>query len=806
MSARFGLRAALLGVVFACLIFSGSASAAAWAQWAKMYGGTAKDSAGGVWPAGDGNYNLSGTTTSFGAGGLDAIFAKLDPSGNVMWAKTVGGKADDYLVIDPITNGFFVTGITTSFGPAGTSNLVWAKFDKDLNKSVYQKVLAGADPSLTSGAFLPTSDGGLIFTGGIGTIGGPVPDRDILVFKTDPTTGAITWKKVFSYGLWDENGPVTVETADGGYLVPGSIGQNISVLIKLNSSGSVVWEKKYTVDFTAGMVATAPIIKKTPDGGYLLYSSSMSIAAKPLSKILLVKVDSSGGLVWQQSYGITSMSVSPLNIWVESDGTIIVNGSITDANYNNGTTLIMTLDSTGVILKQKSVGGTGSNIMSLFKMADGQLLGSGLHYATVSSHSDILYGTFDSTNYDPLWLKTFGGALDDGGLLENVSGHYILGGFTDSFGAGAGTTNMFGMILNFAGDYPGCNVTTFPFTEIEPAGITAAAVTVTASTVTLTEKIIGTESDIAMTVKSAALQQTELCAAVGNPPAAPSLLNAATLSPTSIELSWQDNSQGESSFKIERKPGACAAAGTWAEITAKRPNIVTHVDTSLPAHTAYSYRVRAYDANGNSAYSNCAAATTSVTGSPKVPTVLKATATSASAVNLTWTDGDANATSFKIYRKKGAGKWGLITTVTTKTYSDTTASGNSTSSSYSYHVTACKASVCSQPSVAADVPHHPKTLKATAAVSGSHKISLSWTDKNVNETGIQIYRKQVACTSSGTWTREKTTGVNAVSFDDTGLTPGEAYCYRVKAFIQSAAQPYALGYSLWSNTAGATAP
>jgi hypothetical protein len=799
MSARFGLRSALLCAVFACLIFSGSASAA---QWAKMYGSTGDDSAGGVWPAGDGNYNLAGSTTSFGAGSRDAIFAKLDPSGNVIWAKTVGGKADDSLVIDPIADGFFVSGITTSFGPAGTSNMVWANFDSTLTTPVYQKVLAGSG-TLTAGAFLPAKDGGLIFTGSIGTFGA---DTDILVFKTNPTTGAILWKKVFHYGTSDRSGPVTVETDDSGYLVSGSIGNlgltNIA-LIKLTSAGAVSWKRMYAIAPTAGIVPGAPIIKKTADGGFLLYESMMSFTGQ--FRILLIKVNSAGTLQWQKSYSKTSYDISAMNVWEDPDTSIIVSGQIMDASHNSKI-LIMKLDSTGAILMQKSFGGTVSDTGFLLKAEDGQLLFSGLHYATTSSPSDILYGKFD-TNYDPVWLKTFGGALDDGGLLLNDSAQYMLGGFTDSFGAGAGTTNMFGMALDSNGDYPGCYVNPITLTKTDPAGITAAAVTFTASTPTLTERTIGTESDIVMTPQSVALPQTELCAAIGNPPAAPSFLNAASLSPTSIELSWQDNAKGETGFKIERKPGGCAAAGTWTQITAKGANMVTHVDASRAANTAYSYRVRSYDANGNSAYSNCAAATTGVTGSPNAPTALKATSTAASAVNLSWTDGDPNATSFKIYRKTGAGTWGLIKTVTAKTYSDTTASGNAGSSAYSYYVTACKAAVCSQPSVTAVVPYRPITLTAAAGSTGSHTIKLKWADKSLNETGFQVFRKQAACTStSGTWTLVKATGVNAVSFGDTGLTAGADYCYRVRAFIQSAAQPYALGYSLWSNTAGATAP
>jgi hypothetical protein len=91
-------------------------------------------------------------------------------------------------------------------------------------------------------------------------------------------------------------------------------------------------------------------------------------------------------------------------------------------------------------------------------------------------------------------------------------------------------------------------------------------------------------------------------------PAAPSALTAAAVSSTRINLAWTDNSSNESGFKIERcKNPNCT---NFAQIAQVGANVTTFADTTVTKNTAYSYRVRAFNAAGNSSYSNTASAKT----------------------------------------------------------------------------------------------------------------------------------------------------------------------------------------------------
>ncbi len=106
--------------------------------------------------------------------------------------------------------------------------------------------------------------------------------------------------------------------------------------------------------------------------------------------------------------------------------------------------------------------------------------------------------------------------------------------------------------------------------------------------------------------------------AVAQPPAAPTGLTATVSSPTQIDLTWTDNASNEDGYRIER---AAAGTTTFTEIGIQGAfvaEVAFFWSTGLSAATAYSYRVRAYNAAGSSPYSNTATTTTQE-GGPLAP-------------------------------------------------------------------------------------------------------------------------------------------------------------------------------------------
>jgi hypothetical protein len=91
-------------------------------------------------------------------------------------------------------------------------------------------------------------------------------------------------------------------------------------------------------------------------------------------------------------------------------------------------------------------------------------------------------------------------------------------------------------------------------------------------------------------------------------PIAPSDLTATAVSSSRIDLAWQDNSNNETGFRIDRSTDNV----TFQSLVFVGANVATYADTGLTPGTTYYYRVRAYNGNcgTSSNWSNTASATT----------------------------------------------------------------------------------------------------------------------------------------------------------------------------------------------------
>lgn len=92
------------------------------------------------------------------------------------------------------------------------------------------------------------------------------------------------------------------------------------------------------------------------------------------------------------------------------------------------------------------------------------------------------------------------------------------------------------------------------------------------------------------------------------PPAAPTALAATAVSVSQISLVWSEGSNNEDGFKIERCSGVNCI--NFTQIAQVGSNVTSFPNTGLSRNATYRYRVRAFNAAGNSAYSNTASAKT----------------------------------------------------------------------------------------------------------------------------------------------------------------------------------------------------
>lgn len=169
-------------------------------------------------------------------------------------------------------------------------------------------------------------------------------------------------------------------------------------------------------------------------------------------------------------------------------------------------------------------------------------------------------------------------------------------------------------------------------------------------------------------------------------PSIPSDLAARATSYNAVTISWKASTDniGVKGYTLFRDGVPIADTG----------NVTSYNDTGLSANTTYSYKILAFDANGNkSAVSGSVSVKTQNVAdsvAPTMPTNLAATANGTSQIDIKWTPSTDNigVTKYEIYRALD-GDTDLVGTTTTTSFGDTNLRANTT---YSYYVVAKDAS------------------------------------------------------------------------------------------------------------------
>jgi hypothetical protein len=369
--------------------------------WNRTYGGSKNDGGYSVVQTGDGGYAIAGTIIIGNATTSDAWLVKVDSDGNVVWNKTFGGNLADtaYNIILTSDGGFALVGLTYSFG-AGGEDMFLIKTDANGNL-LWNKTYGGIVDDMAN-CVIQTTDGGYVVVGGTSPtyFKNGTGTCDLMLVKTD-SSGSLQWSKTYAaetYGPYLSGsggnlGFSVVKAGDGGYaigsaatLVSGA-GAHDFILTKTDAQGNVQWYKTYggnATDILRSLVGTK-------DGGYAMAGITNSFGAGSID-IWMVKVNSTGTMQWNKTYGGTSPDQSTWNFLIQTN----------DGGY----------------------------ALACYTMSYG-------NGGPASTANDIWLIKTDAIG-NMQWDKTFGGVGSDYGtcVIQTKDGGYTVLGYTSSFGAG----------------------------------------------------------------------------------------------------------------------------------------------------------------------------------------------------------------------------------------------------------------------------------------------------------------------------------------------------------------------------------
>jgi len=278
-----------------------------------------------------------------------------------------------------------------------------------------------------------TSDGGYALAGY--TYSSGAGNADVYLVKLD-SVGNMLWSKTYG-GTGVDMGFSVVQTSDGGYAIGGETNSygagNYDVyLVKTNSNGNMLWNKTYggtTVDVGYSLV-------QTRDGGYAVGGETSSFGAGGYD-FYLVKTDSSGNLQWSKTYGGTGTDIGYSLVQTNDVGYALTGetGSYGAGSYD---VYLVKADSSGNTQWGVTYGGTGTDIgFSVVPTSDGGYAIGGETNSYGAGNYDVYLVKANSTG-GTQWSKTYGGLYADVGysVVQTREGGYALVGDTYSFGAG----------------------------------------------------------------------------------------------------------------------------------------------------------------------------------------------------------------------------------------------------------------------------------------------------------------------------------------------------------------------------------
>jgi hypothetical protein len=263
--------------------------------WAKVIGSVLSSSFIDVYGTPDGGCIAAGYFYSTISGSKDVILVKLDPDGEIEWQRSYGGTgSDEPCDVYPTDDGGYIFAAKTySFYPFNGD--FWLVKVNELGDVEWEKTY-GRNSEDTIYSFDITDDGGYIMAGEsfIGDLG----NSDIWILKLS-SSGDILWQKAYTQGE-KSRADCIIALPEGGYVVAGSLKEKERkeiVFFKLSEQGEIIWQKKFSRSLPNEEISndSAVSIVQSIDGGYGVLGL-IETTQKSEKYVLVIKTLANGDL------------------------------------------------------------------------------------------------------------------------------------------------------------------------------------------------------------------------------------------------------------------------------------------------------------------------------------------------------------------------------------------------------------------------------------------------------------------------------------------------------------------------------
>ncbi len=226
-----------------------------------------------------------------------------------------------------------------------------------------------------------------------------------------------------------QTGTCIQPTKDGNYIISAmatgmGAGYNDCLLMKINTSGGLLWAKTYggTGDDYPYFVASCA------DGGFILTGSTNSFGAGG-TDVYLVRTDSNGNLLWSKTIGGAGTDIG-WSVVEASDGSFYTCGQTDSFDGPSPNGYLIKNDSGGNLVWTKVFDGPNSDIFyGMNKTRDGGLILTGQVGSNSFGSSDIWLVRTDA-NGDTLWTSIYGKVTEDAGwsVIETADSGFAVTG------------------------------------------------------------------------------------------------------------------------------------------------------------------------------------------------------------------------------------------------------------------------------------------------------------------------------------------------------------------------------------------